>query len=131
MKRTVIIVVILAAIVMAGIILSRHRSASNPEVSTPGPAIQKAEQVKMDSFSVDGLTLDLVLDMLNDTVARRHGGVEAHLATTARDKEKTLIKLNLQNTSFAEILDNIAEAADLTVTEQDNKIVLVPKKKSP
>ena len=129
MKKAVIIVVLLVVIVAGGIVLSRHRSASSPQISAPGPVLRKAGTIKMDSFSVDGLTLDQVLDMLNDMVARQHGGVEARLATAAKEKEKTPIRVKLQQTNFAEILDTIAEEADLNVTEQESNIVLVLKKK--
>jgi hypothetical protein len=50
------------------------------------------------------------------------------LAATAKDKEQTAISIRLQNTNLAEILDRIAKAADLNLTEKDNVIVLVPKK---
>lgn len=79
---------------------------------------------------VENLTLDQVIDMLNRTVALRHGGVELRLAATAKEKEQTPIILKLQYTSLAEILDRVAEAADLNLTEEDNVIVLVPKKKA-
>ena len=87
--------------------------------------------VKMESFTVENLTLDQVIDSLNRQVARRNRGVEVRLAATAKDKEQTPITLKLHQTSLAEILDRVAEAADLNLTEDDNVIVLVPKKKAP
>ena len=86
--------------------------------------------IKMDSFVVENLTLDQVIDTLNQQVALRHGGVALRLAATAKEKEQTPITLNLQRTSLAEILGRVAEAADLNLVEEDNVIVLVPKKKS-
>jgi hypothetical protein len=68
--------------------------------------------------------------MLNQQVALRHGGVDLRLGATAKEKGQTPITLNLQHTSLAEILDRVAAAADLNLTEEDNVIVLVPKKKS-
>ena len=85
----------------------------------------------MDGFRVENLTLDQVIDSLNQQVARRHGGVELRLAASAKDKEQTPITLKVQNTNLAEILDSVDKAADLNLTEKDNVIVLVPKKKSP
>jgi hypothetical protein len=87
--------------------------------------------VKIDSFTVKNLPLDQVIDSLNQQVARRHAGVEVRLAATAKNKEQTPITINVQNTSLGETLDRVAKAADLNLTEEDNVLVLVPKKKSP
>jgi RNA polymerase sigma factor (sigma-70 family) len=107
------------------------QAQTSTNASASSPALQKAKMVKMDSFVVENLPLDQVIDSLNQSVARRHGGVEVRLAATARDKEQTPITIKGQNTNLAEILDRVAKAADLNLTEKDNVIVLVPKKKSP
>ena len=80
---------------------------------------------------VEELPLDHVIEMLNRQVTLRHEGVELRLAATAKEKEKTLITLSLKDTSLAEILERVTEAADLNLMEEDNVIVLVPKKKLP
>jgi len=131
MKKTVILVVVLVIILTGGIVLFHNRFASSPQRSTSSSALQKAEMIKMDSFMVENVTLDQVIDMVNRTVALRHGGVDLRLAATAKDKEQTPITVNLQHTSLAEILDHVAAAADLNLTGEDNVIVLVPKKKAP
>ena len=103
---------------------STNRAASSP-------ALQKAKMIKIDSFMVEELPLDHVIEMLNRQVTLRHEGVELRLAATAKEKEKTLITLSLKDTSLAEILERVTEAADLNLMEEDNVIVLVPKKKLP
>ena len=87
--------------------------------------------IKMDSFRAENLTLDQVINVLNREVARRHGGVQLRLAATAKDKEQIALTIKVQNTNLADILDYVAHAADLDLTEKDNVLVLVPKKKSP
>jgi len=85
----------------------------------------------MDSFMVENLTLDQVIDQLNQQVALRHGEVTLRLAATAKEKENTLITVSLKKTSLADILDHVAKAADLGLMEEDSVIVLVPKKNAP
>jgi len=131
---TVVGIAVLLAAGTATVALSelQEHPQTSTNASASSPTLQKARTVKWDSFSVENLTLDQVIDNLNQEVARRHGGVvQLRLAATARDKEQTPLTIKLQDTNLAEILDRIAKAADLNLTEQDNVIVLVPKKKSP
>lgn len=110
---------------------NRTFAQTSTNSSASSPALQKARLFKMDSFTVENLTLDQVIDNLNQQVALRHGGIELRLAATAKEKEQTPITLNLKHTSLAEISERIAEAAGLNLTEEGNVIVLVPKKKAP
>jgi uncharacterized protein YxeA len=130
MKKTVVLVVALVIVITGGIVLFHNRFAPSPQGSASNPALQKAKMIKMDSFMVENVTLDQVIDTLKQQVALRHGGFDLRLAATAKEKEQTPITLNLQHTSLAEILDRVAAAADLNLLEEDNVIVLVPKKKS-
>ena len=121
MKKTIVVVILLVTILVSAIVLSHHRSA-------PGPAMQKAQHFKMDNFKLDNMSLGIVIDMLNSLIAKGHGGVELSLAATARGKENKLISVDAQNTNLAEVIDQMAKAADLDVAEKDNTIMLVPKK---
>jgi len=129
-RYTTVIAVVLGLLAVSWL-TNRTFAQTSTNRSASSPALQKAKMIKMDSFMVENLTLDQVIDTLNQQVAFRHGGIELRLAATAKEKEQTPITLNLQHTSLAEILDRVAEAADLNLMEEDNVIVLVPKKKAP
>jgi hypothetical protein len=130
MRYTTVIAVVLGLFAISWL-TNRTFAQTSANGSTPGPALQRARMVKIDSFTVKNLPLDQVIDSLNQQVARRHAGVEVRLAATAKNKEQTPLTINVQNTSLGEILDRVAKAADLNLTEEDNVLVLVPKKKSP
>ena len=129
-RYTTVIAVVLGLLAVSWL-TNRTFAQTSTNRSTSTPALQKAKLFKMDSFTVENLTLDQVIDNLNQQVALRHGGVELRLAATAKEKEQTPITLKLHHTSLAEILDRVAAAADLNLMEEDNVIVLVPKKKAP
>ena len=129
-RYTTVIAVVLGLFAVSGL-TNRTFAQTSTNGSASSPALQKARMVKIDSFVVENLTLDQVIDSLNREVARRRGGVELRLAATAKDKEQIPLTIKVQNTNLAEVLDHVAKAADLDLTEKDNVIVLVPKKKSP
>jgi len=130
-KRYTTIIAVVLGLLAVSWPTNRTFAQTSTNKATSSPALQKAKMFKMDSFTVENLTLDQVIDNLNQQVALRHGGVELRLAATAKEKEQTPITLKLQHTNLAEILDRIAAAADLNLMEEDNLIVLVPKKKAP
>ena len=113
-RHTTVIAVVLGLLAVSWL-TNRTFAQTSTNRSASSPALQKAKMIKMDSFMVENLTLDQVIDTLNQQVALRHGGVELRLAATAKEKEKTLITVSLKKTSLAEILDRVAKAADLNL----------------
>ena len=106
-------------------ILHKGVASKPPQSST---ALETAKKIQLSEVKFEGLTLAVVISMLQDQSVKRdpaRKGVTISLGPDAKQFADTEIKLELKDVTLAEALERVADSVGLKVQATDTELLLV------
>jgi hypothetical protein len=106
-------------------ILHKGVASKPPQSST---ALETAKKIQLSEVKFDGLSLAVVISMLQDQSVKRdpaRKGVTISLGPDAKQFADTEIKLELKDVTLAEALERVADSVGLKVQATDTELLLV------